>query len=266
MLAKLEIETTSPPSDELVDALEGYLASLAWSGQVHRNYLVSYAPLAACAELPRYNALQSRFLSKRGRVAVKRLTDLAGSPPAWELIGLPPAGRSPSWRSASALYLFTHALTHCSPVRAVNFEAGVPLYLLPVSEALREELGRWAEIYREHDSIWLSSGTLEIPAYRELAEPGSELSAHGRRLCRSLEKATGKPTFYYSMRYFARGEGEEERRCPGCSGTWRVDRLPWKATKFARFDFICRRCRLVSHVGVSTGDPARYARIGEPRK
>ena len=53
--------------------------------------------------------------------------------------------------------------------------------------------------------------------------------------------------------------------CPGCGRPWRTkwpgsDQLP-----FWCFHFQCERCRLVSHLGVST-DGGRHARIGEYQK
>src|SRR5438445_471788 len=79
----------------------------------------------------------------------------------------------------------------------------------------------WQSYYVEHDNIWLGSGTLEIGAYRELADPNSGLSEHGRSLCREIEAATKVPTFYYLLRFWGRAKGEDQRRCPGCGGEWR---------------------------------------------
>jgi predicted nucleic acid-binding Zn ribbon protein len=156
----------------------------------------------------------------------------------------------------------THAFTTTSALCAEDFDGTIPLYALPITGQHRQDTQSWTEHYRNHDRLWLSSGPLELSSYRELADPESALATEGRQLCKTIEKATRKPTYYYLVRYYARRLHEAERACPGCGGRWRVRRPNPKATEFARFEFRCRRCRLVSHRGVSTDDQRR-ARIGE---
>jgi len=67
---------------------------------------------------------------------------------------------------------------------------------------------------------WLLSGALEIPAYKKLADPTSELSVNGRELCARIEKATQKPTYYFLMRYWGRNDGEATRSRPLCGAKW----------------------------------------------
>ena len=134
--------------------------------------------------------------------------------------------------------------------------------MLPVAFEHKEQLYFWQRSYYHHDNIWLGSGALEIGAYRQLADPASELAEHGRDLCREIETATGVPTFYYLMRYWGRLKGEEQRLCPGCGTAWRTERSREWPGRFWQFDFNCDRCRLVSHLGVST-DGGRHTRIGE---
>ncbi len=57
----------------------------------------------------------------------------------------------------------------------------------------------------------MRSGAVEIPAYRQLADPNSLLSEDGRRLCREVESRTGIPTFYYLLRYWGRSKDDDER-------------------------------------------------------
>jgi hypothetical protein len=63
-------------------------------------------------------------------------------------------------------------------------------------------------------------------------------------------------------RYWGRPKGEDQRLCPGCRNPWRAERLQESPGRFWQSDFQCDRCRLVSHVAVST-DGGRHARIGE---
>jgi predicted nucleic acid-binding Zn ribbon protein len=100
--------------------------------------------------------------------------------------------------------------------------------------------------------------------YRELDDPRSDLARWGREQCARIEKATGKPTYYYLMRYFSHRSGEESRPCPLCGRRWAVRSLDEPEGGFSNFFFRCERCRLVSGIGVSL-EGARRARIGDFR-
>jgi predicted nucleic acid-binding Zn ribbon protein len=107
-----------------------------------------------------------------------------------------------------------------------------------------------------------------MQAYRITAELESKCSKHGRELCLAIEKATGVPAYYYLHRHYGREFSEEKKRpCPCCGKTWFIKR-PGKQIEehslFWEFDFMCKRCRLVSNCAY-TVEP-RYAKIGEPRK
>jgi predicted nucleic acid-binding Zn ribbon protein len=262
MLARIVVKSVTRPTEEQVDAFEEYLAALWWNGQINRDYVFSRFPVTAYVTVPRPDSLKPRFSSAQAKAALSRLNDLFGALPVWELLERPLLRRARTWRSSSSLYLFTHAFDVTSPVCAEDFDGGVPLYSLPITDAERRDLQRWAETYRDHDRVWLSSGKLELAAYRELAAPTSEISTAGRSLCRSIERATQKPTYYFLMRYYAHRAAEAKRPCPACGGRWHVARPSPTAPAFAQFEFRCRPCRLVSHCGVSIGGN-RLARIGD---
>jgi predicted nucleic acid-binding Zn ribbon protein len=262
MLARIVVPGVEQASEEQLDALEGYVVALWWNGQIHGDYLLSRAPLAAYVDIPRSDSLHTRLLSPRGKAELALLKERTGRAPVGELLESLPPKRYRSWRSASSLYLFTHAFDSTSAVCAGDFPGVIPLYSLPVSISTREALQSWAEDYREFDRLWFASEDLETMAYRRLADPASKLSVAGRKLCRTVERATGKPTYYFLMRYHARRHGEEERPCPGCGGRWSMGQQVGKTPRVDWFDFCCQRCRLVSHCGASI-DGARLARIGD---
>lgn len=166
------------------------------------------------------------------------------------------------WKGAPFLYLFTKWCAWCSPVCRGDGKHPVPLFTLPVSEQVKEDLHGWQKSYRGLDVVWMKSGDLEMPAYRQLADPRSDLSEDGRRLCREIEDATGIPTFYYLMRYWGRSKDENDRICPGCGENWKASEHHY-GEKFHEFHFKCESCRLVSRVGNSTD--GGHARIGEFR-
>ncbi len=262
MLATLTVETNVPVTDEMLSSFEWYLAALFRNGQIHSNYVVSRRPTAAYVDVPRRDSLDPRFLSKGGHAALGRVRAAFGRAPSWRLIEAAPSERARTWRGADALYLVTHAFDTGSPIGAPELSQGVPAYALPLSDDVRDDLVSWAQDYRAHDRVWLSSGPLELPAYKELAVVASDVSKRGRRLCKLIERATGKPTYYYLPRYYAYARAEADRRCPSCGRGWRAKGLGPAAAAFWNFEFRCRRCRLVSDSGVSI-DGARYARIGD---
>lgn len=249
---------------ELEDVAESYLGALFHSGQLCGEYFLTWTRgrLNAHVLLAGRAAAQRRYHSRRGKKELKKVADAFGREPVWRILDDDARQRPSSWRGAPFLYLFTHAFDWASPVCRGDGKPPVPVFLLPLAFEHKEQLYFWQRSYYHHDNVWLGSGALEIGAYRQLADPTSELAEQGRELCREIETATGVPTFYYLMRYWGRLRGEEQRRCPGCGGAWRIERLRESPRQFWQLDFKCDRCRLVSHWGDST-DGGRHTRIGE---
>jgi len=141
----------------------------------------------------------------------------------------------------------------------------IPVYRLPGTHEDREAIYFWQRTYHEYNGIWLGCGELEIPVYKQLADPSSELSQKGREICRAVEKAIRIPTYYFLMRYWGRRSGEDERLCPGCGRAW-LSRYPTDHPRgWWQFAFQCHNCRLVSQVADCDEDE-RHAVIGEYTK
>ncbi len=250
--------------DQLEDVAHSYLGAMFHAGQLCGEYFLTWTKgrLNAHVLLASRAAAEPRHHSPHGKRELKKVAEAFGRNPRWRILDDGAKQRTSSWRSSPSLYLFTHAFDWASPVCRGDGKPPIPVFLLPVAFELKEQLYSWQRSYCHHDNIWLGSGALELEAYRQLADPNSELSEHGRNLCRELEAATGVPTYYYLTRYWGRTKGEDNRLCPGCGGAWRVECL-WESTRrFWQFDFKCDRCRLVSHMGVST-DGGRHSQIGE---
>jgi hypothetical protein len=252
----------STPNVNHAHLAESYLGSLLRNGQISEYLLSSARPITAVVELPRPDAIDAKHLSQWGRKELRKVRLAFGRNPSTSPIGRTRRRRWPYWKSADSLYLFTHAFDRQSPVCAFNSTEPLPLYTLPISDRLREEVHSWADSYRDLDRVWLASGTLEMAAYRELADPSSLLSKTGRDLCAKIGRATRRRTYYFMHRYYGRRRNEGDRRCPGCGGDWRANQHQPTTTEFARFEFCCHRCKLVSHVAPSFGS-SRQAAIGE---
>lgn len=254
---------------DLEDAMETYLARLLHAGQLCGEYFYAWTNgvLTAYAHLPEARAPAAGQHSKWGKESLRLLRSLFGKDPCWILLEHDSSPQPRTWKKAPFLYLFTNAFDSAPPVCRGDNGARVPTYQLPLPFRDKEGLYFWQGSYASHDEVWLGSGALELPAYRELADPRSELSQDGRQLCREIEKATGVPTFYYLQRYWRRAKSEDERPCPSCGGAWRTGQPASGEVPFWDFPLRCDRCRLVSHLGVST-EGGSHCRIGEwsPRR
>lgn len=249
--------------DELEDVVERYLASLLKGGQIcgHRFLTWTKGKLNAHVILAAPNAMNLRHHTAWGKKNLAKVVQAFGRKPVWKILDDDAGKTSSGWRGAPFLYLFTHWDDSYPPLCRGDGKRPVPFFTLPVSDQIKEDLFCWQKNYCDLDSVWLGSGPVEMPAYRQPADPRSELSEAGRRLCREIETATGIPTFYYLMRYWGRSRGEKERPCLGCGQSWKTSESESDG-KFHQFHFKCEACRLVSHLGSDIGS-ARQARIGE---
>lgn len=261
ILAEINFGPGSPDdkngSEELA---QSYLAALSHSGHFCGECLLAWikGSLTCHVMIAGVGAAQKKHLSKWGRSELRKLNKAWGREPAWTLLGDHPKKASPSWKAPS-LFLFTHAFDTAPPVCRGDTKEPVPTFLLPLSDKEKDNLGGWQHDYVLYDRLWLGSGPMEMAAYKQLAEPRSALSIRGRNLCGAIEQATGKPTFYFLHRYFARKVGEETRCCPSCGGSWRTSEPA--GAPFLQFAFRCEPCRLVSNVGCHEHN--RRAKIGD---
>jgi predicted nucleic acid-binding Zn ribbon protein len=249
---------------ELEDLVQTYLARLLHQGQLCTEYFYAWTDgiLNAYVHIPGPNAHALRYHSNYGKETLAEVKKAFGKYPEWKLLEDGNRKWSSTWRRAPFLYLFTHAFDDEPPFSRGDNGKPVPSYLFSIPDRERENIYFWQHTYRHHDNIWLGSGTLEFPAYRELADPNSGLSKDGRDLCRQIEKVTRIPTYYFLMRYWGRRNNEDKRKCPGCGQPWRTKHATEKRTGFWQFAFQCHKCRLVSHCGDSLDDE-RHAAIGE---
>jgi predicted nucleic acid-binding Zn ribbon protein len=252
------------PQVELEALAENYLGALFQAGQLCGEYFITRYKdrLSAHVLLAGRGATALRHHSQYGKEELEKVIKTFGARPVWQILDDDAHRRPSSWTGAPFLYLFTHALDWAPPVCRGDGKPPIPTFMLPLNFEQKTDLYRWQWSYYYHDNIWLGCGALEIAAYKQMADPTSELAAEGRDLCRDIERCTGVPTFYYLTRYWGKPKGEAERPCPGCGSTWKVEWPTLPKRRFWHFDFKCDRCRLVSHLGNST-DGGRHTRIGE---
>jgi predicted nucleic acid-binding Zn ribbon protein len=177
--------------------VEEYLAALLYNGQIGAGDLIQERPkYVAYVQATDDKALEPQYLSPWGKRCSDVILSAFGHKPKFVLLEPSLKRRGLSWRSAKTLFLHTDTFKSGSPVGSPELLGAVPVYQLPLSHQDRDYLVRWARQYRNHDSLWLGCGKLEVAAYREMADPKSELSREGREHCRIIEDATGIPTYY----------------------------------------------------------------------
>ena len=248
-------------SDEEQELIESFVYTLPKSGQSWGDFVLSLRPqqcllFLSCPERDSHTAKwDSKYVTKE-----REKLEASAIQSEWEILEEEGQLVIPDWKDSTSLYLFTHMFDETSPVCDGDTGRPLPLYHLPLNEIQREQLVFWMQSYRDHDRVFLDSGTLEIPAYEEMLNADSLMSERGRSLAKEVEAATGKPVYYYLMRYWGFIEEEDRRVCPDCGGPWRVEELP-ERPRFHQFPFRCEPCRLVSS-DASSFDNDNYARLG----
>lgn len=258
---------TKKTFEDAFNLLDIYLSDLYQNGQIERyfNIIVRNGEIFAYVNKYGPQADLLKHHSSRGLENYKAVQEFFQREPIWTQIEDDVPKRDTDWKNAPFLYLYACWIDHESPIRRGDNGKPVPTYRIPISETERCDLTLWKSSYVRTDEIWIASGTLEIPAYKELVEPESGLSEIGRELCKSIEDTTGIPTFYYLDRYYAYGdERESQRKCPVCGGKWRSKTPESGKKKEVTFDFRCIKCRLVSDEGVDIN--SRRAIIGDVKK
>jgi predicted nucleic acid-binding Zn ribbon protein len=244
------------------DTAECFLSALYRNFQL-REHMIGWrgGQLVATCETSWRDSVGEQYHSEWGREQLTRLSVEFESVPTWQSWDTEDAEEDGDWQSSETLILSTSYLNKPqSPLLCGDSGCRISPYKLLLTDLFRDGLCSWQFAYQSVDAAWFHSSKLEIPAYRELADPLSDLSEEGRKCCRTIEDATGIPTFYYLYRYYGRSTGELDRLCPVCGNTW-GQTIDAEDRDF-RLPFRCWNCRLASDVG-STDDEPDLALIGE---
>ncbi len=257
-------KTESLDAFEIRDLIETYLGGLSIHGHIWGEYIISMQleKVVAYARLSHPHGLKKKYLTNDTVTSLEKIKHIFKTTPDVRILDTGYSEDVPDWRGESFLYLYSHALVSTSPICLGSSGEPLPIYFLPLKPSVRERAYFWSSAYTYHEGVWLGSGELELPAYKQRVEPGSGLSREGRDICKLVEEQTGIPTYYYLDRFWGREKGESKRLCPGCGKTWRIRKNISAPETFSNFRFLCKPCRLVSNDAVDCSDEER-AVLGE---
>lgn len=124
----------------------------------------------------------------------------------------------------------------------------IPLYHLfdpQKIDKIFDEIGHWDREYERIFNLWISSGSYEAFAQKELEYIHSALNEEGVRLCKEIETLTQKPCFYHLFNNRNWSEEEDKNReCPLCGGMWQLEGKG--VDDFIAFK--CEKCHLTSEL------------------
>lgn len=231
-------------------AINNYLEMLRYNGQIlGREFPIAmfagwFVTRLVC---PEENSLNEVFNSPQVKQALNRLTKAGLLAPKIKTIGedlnsLECAHNfQPSWQ-----VLYTTFLDTCSPLRCGETLAPIPLYRTPqaISNGDRKSVLKWQEEWVNCDELQMNGSAVSAFILKEMGDVDSKLFFQGKNLCQRLEQITNVPTYYYLYRVAGTSlQAEQERKCPGCGGQWKLPE-----PLFDIFDFKCDQCQLVSNL------------------
>ena len=243
-------------AEELVaERVSNLLFSLERNGQTIPNVTPQLIMKATCVvaivAIPETASLRRVYFNKHVRRAMKQLADCLKLPIIKVLGRDPGSERVCSCRRPESLILSTDYCTSELPTSCGGCGGIVPFARFPHTDDFEcyDNLIFWDRAYKQFDAIWMRSGAGEMLAYRELSRINSELNTRGREIAQRIEKLSGIAVYYYLYRHIGRRiVDEKRRRCPGCGGKWLLPQ-PWHPELWnKRFDFRCKKCRLLSNI------------------
>ena len=228
-----------------------FLADLSQAGQIGpiTSFCRSDGELTAFIDVSRPDSLEIENYSKYGGERLDQIRKEFGQAPALTILDDDVPSRFPSLKSASFLVLSGDFWRNDHPVRRGRDGYGLPAYLLQLDQidpSICHNLHVWKRRYEAYFDVWFHTATLEMPAYREIAEPKSALSREARDYCKDIEQSTGIPTYYHLYRYYGKRGDEKSRRCPLCGDKWLLEKPYINKQRDWEIYYLCEKCRITS--------------------
>jgi predicted nucleic acid-binding Zn ribbon protein len=262
-LASLTIPCRKPYSKALNDAVWDLCYSYQRAGQsLNTDPFVGFAEREFRVNflVPERDALSLKYATRFVKRHLRGFSKIGLGQPKVKIVGPSNGGMARhQCKFPSCYVLFTHFNDETSPVCCGDCYLPIPLYRLPRERTTSYKLSdgtpfvdggdywhllKWQSTYRHVDSLWMGSSAGEEFARRQMSDHRSALSEQGLLAAEILAERTGKPVYYYLLRYGkSTVQNDLKRRCPSCGGEWLL-----KQKYFNFCDFKCDKCHLISDV------------------
>jgi predicted nucleic acid-binding Zn ribbon protein len=197
-----------------------YFPSLYGGGQIYKEYEVvkTNKGYEVFFTMPEKDSLNEKYTNHYAREGLQKLQELfeVGE---LEIIGENISSSevcecsNPSWYK-----LCTVDYVQGSPIICGECDKGIPLYKTPkipvrcvisgdVIEDEYHQIQCWQKNYQCIDKLWFLS-LMDRYTYRQMNNPQSQLSELGLWIRRELEKAYGKPVYYFITCFSITGRGK----------------------------------------------------------
>lgn len=232
----------TPSIDDFDDSMQWFLSALYKNGQIleHFQNSVKRETSYACrVTAPELDSLDEKYWNIYCKKFYKEVIDQSRRKPSLRLIGenydVPDCC---TCEDPNHYILYCNFISYTTPVICGDCHQAVPLYKLPKTYYGEEyyDLYNWQKVYESCDRQFME-GIGERHGYRMMHDPNSMLAQEGIRICRFLEKETGKPFYYYLFQYYRKNKPV----CPICGNSWVND----DHTRI-KYPFVCVNCRVLS--------------------
>lgn len=245
-----KIDDESKTEDQL-DLINSLLGAWRLNGQLlgrHFPIAQKEESLVVFIQTPDRDTLSSKYNNKYVSKYLQKLEDEFSSPEILILGVDPDSGSLCKCKSTNSYILYTTYLSLESPLKCGECFCAVPLYKIPKTDADDyHNIISWMSDYKLCDSLQMNCSVGERFATDQLSNLGSPLTKLGLEVCTSIQKESGKKTYYYLYKGFGKSyESEASRLCPSCNCEWYREE-----TVHDIFDFKCEECRLLSNVAWS---------------
>ncbi|HZE99810.1 MAG TPA: DUF2310 family Zn-ribbon-containing protein [Planctomycetota bacterium] len=251
-----------PADSDAVHDVWRVLSEYSASGQLLGDYLVtrdsSGKSIRVTGVAHERSAFSQRYGSRDLGKALTRLKRRLRAPVRrdWERFAEDP--KTCDCAKPSRLLFSPHLQLEASPFRCLDCRGRRPEYRLR-NRVRTDSCRNLARQCHGFYWIWMDSGETEALAWRQLADPESEMSRMVKKQLRDLEKRIGIPVYYdLPAHYVSKLEDSPETRpCPGCGRPWTVESDP---------ALTCVRCRLFSYTPVDGRPPGWWRPLPRHRR
>lgn len=231
--------------NDLVNLLLG-----AWrmNGQIlGKQFLIAQTDkdFEVYVDAPNADSLSEKYNNKYVKETLKKIKEKKITPKTTVLGLEPDSAMMCNCKKTRSYILFTTYVSLESPLKCADCFGVVPLY--KISKTADEEyhdIMSWESNYQSCDSLQMNCVVGERFAINQLSKYDSRLTKQGLKVCRHIEKVSGKKVFYYLYKDSSKSyKSELLRKCPNCGKDWLL-----KSPLHHKFDFKCKKCQLLSNI------------------